>query len=77
MNWIGVDLHKKIITVCVMSDQLHVLARKTLFCNSPETIVEFCRQFQPFKLVVEATASYHWFAELVEGGNRPRFRRPG
>jgi transposase len=66
MNSIGVDLHKKIITVCVMSDELRVLARKTLYCEKPEEIVELFRQFRPFKVVVEATASYHWFVELVE-----------
>jgi transposase len=66
MNFIGVDLHKKIITVCVMSDELRVLARKTLYCERPEEIVEFFRQFQPFKVVVEATASYYWFVGLVE-----------
>ncbi len=66
MNSIGVDLHKKIITVCVMSENLTVLARKTLYCEKPDEIVEFFRQFRPFKVVVEATASYHWFVELVE-----------
>jgi transposase len=66
MNSIGVDLHKKIITVCVMSDNLSVVVRKTLYCERPEEIVEFFRQFQPFKVVVEATASYYWFVELVE-----------
>ena len=66
MNFIGVDLHKKIITVCVMNEKLTVLARKTLYCNQPDEIVEFFRQFRPFKVVVEATASYLWFVELVE-----------
>jgi len=66
MNAIGVDLHKKIITVCVMDERLSVLARGTLYCDQPEQIVEFCRKFQPFKVVVEATASYFWFLELVE-----------
>jgi transposase len=28
--------------------------------------VEFFRQFRPFQVVVEATASYQWFVELVE-----------
>jgi transposase len=28
--------------------------------------VEFFRQFRPFKVVVEATASYLWFVELLE-----------
>jgi transposase len=66
MNSIGVDLHKQTITVCVMDDQLCVLARKTLYCVNPDQIVEFFRQYQPFKVVVEATASYQWFVELVE-----------
>ena len=66
MNFIGVDLHKKIITVCVMDEKLAVLARKTLYCDQPDRIVEFFRQSRPFKVVVEATASYHWLVELIE-----------
>jgi transposase len=66
MNSIGVDLHKKIITVCVMNDKLTVLARKTLYSVQPDEIVEFFKKFQPFNVVVEATASYQWFVELVE-----------
>jgi transposase len=65
MNFIGVDLHKKSITVCVMNENLKVLARKSLYCEQPDQIVEFFRQFRPFKVVVEATASYLWFVELV------------
>jgi transposase len=66
MNYIGADLHKKLITVCVMNENRTVLARKTLYCNQPEQIVEFFRQFRPFKVAVEATASYFWFVELLE-----------
>src|SRR5271157_2284618 len=66
MNFIGVDLHKKSITICVMDEKRKVLARKTLACTQTNEIVEFFRQFRPFKVVVEATASYPWFVELVE-----------
>jgi transposase len=66
MNFIGVDLHKKSITVCVLDEKRKVLARKTLACTQTDEIVEFFRQFRPFKVVVEATASYPWFVELVE-----------
>ena len=66
MNYIGVDLHKKIITVCVMDQNRTVLARKTLYCNQPDQIVEFFRKFQPFKVVVEATANYHWLVDRLE-----------
>jgi transposase len=66
MNFIGVDLHKKSITVCVMNENRKVLARKTLLCKETDQIVQFFRQYRPFKVVVEATASYLWFVELVE-----------
>jgi transposase len=66
MNSIGVDLHKKTITVCVMSQDLKVLARATLHCVEIEKILTFFRKWQPFQVVVEATASYSWFVELLE-----------
>ncbi len=66
MNFIGVDLHKKSITVCVMDHNRKVLARKTINCTETSEIVDFFRKFRPFKVVVEATASYPWFVELVE-----------
>src|SRR5208337_2808944 len=66
MNFIGVDLHKKSITICVMDEKRKILARKTVACTQTDEIVEFFRQFRPFKVVVEATASYVWFVELVE-----------
>jgi transposase len=66
MNFIGVDLHKKSITVCVVDQNRKVLARKTINCKETNEIVDFFRKFRPFKVVVEATASYPWFVELVE-----------
>ncbi len=66
MNFIGVDLHKKSITICVMDEKRKILARKTLSCTQTDEIVEFFRQFRPFKVVVEATASYAWFVEVLE-----------
>jgi hypothetical protein len=55
MKSIGVDLHKKMITVCVMDENLRVVARKSLYCQKPDEIREFFRQFEPFQVVVEAT----------------------
>ena len=66
MNCIGVDLHKKIITVCVMDENFKVLARATLYSNQPDKVLEFFRAWRPFKVVVEATASYSWFVEALE-----------
>ena len=66
MNFIGVDLHKKSITLCVMDQNRKVLARQTIACTATHEIVDFFRKFRPFKVVLEATASYPWFVELVE-----------
>jgi transposase len=66
MNYVGVDLHKKSITVCVVDEKIAVKARKTLSCCEPEKIVEFFRSLKPFKVAVEATASYQWFVDLIQ-----------
>jgi hypothetical protein len=47
MNFIRVDLHEKSITLCVTNENLKVLARKTLYCDPPDQIVEFFRQLRP------------------------------
>jgi hypothetical protein len=52
MDAIGVDLHKKIITVCVVDENLRPVAQKTFYCQGPDEIVEFCR----FASIAEATS---------------------
>ena len=69
MKYVGVDLHKKSITLCVMvkvRGQRKVVARRTLACSQPEQIRAFFASLGKFQLVVEATASYEWFFRLVE-----------
>jgi transposase len=66
MNFIGVDLHKQVITVCVMDQNFRILARGNLCATRPVEILEFFRRWQPFQVVVEATASYPWFVETLE-----------
>ena len=36
MNFVGVDLHKKSITVCVMDQNRKVLARKSINCDQTD-----------------------------------------
>lgn len=66
MNFIGIDLHKKTISVCVMNQERKVLRRQTLLCAEPKPIVAFFRQWDEFQAVVEATASYEWLWQLLE-----------
>jgi hypothetical protein len=41
MNFIGIDLHKKTISVCVVNQERKMLRRKPLDCVEPDKIVSF------------------------------------
>jgi transposase len=66
MNFLGIDLHKQTITVCVVDAARQVRSRRRFFCARPAEICEFFRSQAPFRAVVEATASYHWLVELLD-----------
>lgn len=66
MYYVGVDLHKKVIMVCVMDANRKISHRVKLYPNEPHRIVEFFESLGEYRVVFEATASYRWFAELLE-----------
>ena len=69
MRFIGVDLHKQVISLCVVMPKdggRRVVERKTLRCNRPDQITGWFRGLGPFQATVEATSSYEWFVQLVE-----------
>jgi transposase len=70
MLFVGVDLHKKSITVRGVNQNRQVLERRHLLCVEESKIVDTFQTFREVhgqvRLVVEATASYEWFLRLVE-----------
>jgi transposase len=66
MNYVGVDLHKKTIVLCVLNQDRKVLARRTFACGQAAVIQDFFAGLRPFRVAVEATASYEWFVTLSE-----------
>lgn len=66
MNFVGIDLHKKTISVCVVNQERTVLDRKRFYCCEPERIRAFFEGLGLFRAVVEATASYEWLVQLIE-----------
>jgi len=66
MVYVGIDLHKKLIALCVVNQARQVLLHKKMACCETETIREFFQQLGAFTAVVEATASYEWLWELLE-----------
>jgi transposase len=69
MKYVGVDLHKQTISLCVVVQKgarREVLQRQRLDCQETAAIERFFRDLGEFQVVVEATASYEWFVELLE-----------
>ena len=69
MKYVGVDLHKKTISLCVVmqkAGQRVVVKRETLRCDQPQRIRSWFRRLGTFQVTVEATSSYEWFVQLVE-----------
>ena len=66
MNYIGIDLHKESISICVVDQYRQVVSRKRFLCQKVDEIDSFFREFRPFQGVVEATASYEWLFQRLE-----------
>lgn len=71
MNYVGVDLHKQIIVLCVVklvAGKRQVIARRKLACRDEAGLEAFFASLRPFWVAVEATAAYEWFLRRVEQG---------
>lgn len=69
MKYVGVDLHKQVIVLCVVvvvSGQRQVWARRKFACRDTVALQAFFGDLGPFQLAVEATAAYEWLLELVD-----------
>jgi len=69
MKYVGIDLHKKTISGCVVVKERgkkKIAARKRLECRDEAGIKSWFSELGRFEVVVEATASYEWFVKLVE-----------
>jgi len=69
MKYVGVDLHKHLIVLCVVvpvAGRPKVVRRARFRCGEPEAIWAFFQELGPFQVVVEATAAYEWFFLLIE-----------
>lgn len=66
MNYVGIDLHKKTITIHVVNQERKKLDHKRLYCQPSSMIVDYIKKLGPFQAVIEATASYEWLVRLLE-----------
>jgi transposase len=66
MKYVGIDLHKKTIVLCVVDKDRKVLERQRFLCANTECIKAYFGQLGLFQFVVEATATYEWLVQLLE-----------
>jgi len=66
VNYVGIDLHKKTISIWAVDQERRKVAHKRLACSAPEVIVDYFRKLGAFQAVVEAAASYEWLVRLIE-----------
>jgi transposase len=69
MYYVGVDLHKQTISLCVVElagRERKVVQRKRFRCADEEAIAGYFAGLGSYEAVVEATASYEWFVQLIE-----------
>jgi transposase len=65
MKYVGIDLHKKTIVLCVMNKERQVVQRQKFFCAETDRISEYFRGLGEFSFAVEATGTYEWLANLL------------
>jgi transposase len=65
MWYIGVDLHRKSLTVAAVDDAGQVRPPVRFDCQNTEAIVALFTALTPFRAVIEATSTYRWLADLL------------
>jgi transposase len=66
MRSIGIDLHKRSMTVCVIDKLTGETFVRSFQCQDEAGILEFFNEQVPFEAVVEATATYEWLLDLLD-----------
>jgi transposase len=66
--FIGIDIHRKFIAVCVVDQDGNVVRQANIDLDRVDEIVEFFSQFAGgTELVMEATMGWMWLTDLMEG----------
>jgi hypothetical protein len=75
MQYVGVDLHKKLLVAAIVNQDREFMGTRRFACSDPDGIRAFFKSLGEFLVVVEATASYEWFIQIVEPVNHSARRR--
>lgn len=62
---IGIDLHRETVVIAAVNDHGEVTKPRTIRCEDTAAIVSVVQALQPFRAVVEASATYRWLYDLL------------
>lgn len=62
---IGIDLHRKTLTVAAVHDSGEVRPPERFQCSQTDEIVACFESFVPFRAVIEASGTYRWLYRLL------------
>jgi len=65
MHYVGIDLHKRDLVVCVMDDDGATSKPVRMSCRDVPLVREFFENVGPFRAVIEASSSYRWLYDLL------------
>jgi transposase len=75
MVTVGVDLHKRMSQIAVLSDQGKVTQRR--LANDATRIGQFFHELPPARVAIEASGTWWWLVDLLEGlGHQPVLSHP-
>lgn len=75
MVTVGVDLHKRVSQIAVLSDQGSVTQRR--LANDATRVGRFFHELPPARVAIEASGTWWWLVDLLEGlGHQPVLSHP-
>lgn len=66
MRYVGIDLHKRSLTVCVIDKRTGETFDRRFQCSEEAALRKFFGELGPFEAVIEASGTYEWLWELLE-----------
>ena len=74
MWYIGIDLHKHSLHLCVMDGDGNVVYTGRFSTLEENAFLSIFLKYQPFTAVIEASGSFRWLYDLLDshGKVRPR-----
>lgn len=63
---VGIDLHRETVVIAAVNDTGEVTKPVSVRCADTETIVNVAQALEPFRAVIEASATYRWLYDLLQ-----------